>query len=674
MEALFAKLRGGSAAIRAPELEAALRASLPRAQALPPPLLARLAEKLLSIADLNGDGEVSAGELRALLDRQPQLMGLLSGAEGAPGALQAPAALPQSPAPSRKGGLAPPSRAALLGCAAACCGGAAAALRAARVRVGVCTLKTAAWAALLLLAAAAGVAQAALRYAGTEAAARAGGALLHLCFFVLMGTMLRRCATAASRFDALQAALPLSSLTPAHVLAGGGCLLLLPLHVGGHIAHWLEYGGGDAGAAAAWAWGSANPEGAPRVGHAAWSGLALLLCIATMGAGYAARVAWGRYAWFHASHAACLPLVWVAYCAHSPAGGGALALPLALFLAEALLRARQAAQPPLEVASFSLLPAGGVELRLRRPAGLFFQAGQVAWLRLPALGAGYHPFAISSPPEAAGVLTFHVRVASPGGWTAALRALLEARQAGGCRAASSRRLLGGAGEGGGGAGRGLSAALPPLRVHLDGPYCAPCQGVVHVRHGVLVAAGVGVTPAASVLGSLLARAAAARAASSALGEPACEGAGCPVRAALRPLARLDLVWLHNEGGAFAWLTPLLQRFEAAAAADGALAEVLRVHVYLTSLPAASDPAAAMLHLALDALCSDEGVDPVVGLRTVRTRAGRPGSWRELLGALRREAPPGAGATEVFFCGPPALGERVAEGAFDAGFPFHGESY
>jgi 2,4-dienoyl-CoA reductase-like NADH-dependent reductase (Old Yellow Enzyme family) len=86
------------------------------------------------------------------------------------------------------------------------------------------------------------------------------------------------------------------------------------------------------------------------------------------------------------------------------------------------------------------------ELALRlKAAGCDFihvSSGGVSPQQKIALGAGYHPFAISSPPEAAGVLTFHVRVASPGGWTAALRALLEARHAGGCRAASSRRLTG----------------------------------------------------------------------------------------------------------------------------------------------------------------------------------------------------------------------------------------
>jgi NAD(P)H-flavin reductase len=671
MDQLLAHLRGGSAAIRVPELEAALRSSLPRAQALSPALLTRLATKLLAVADLDGNGEVSAAELGLLLEKQPQLMGLLSGCDTAPAALQAPAALPLG-----SHGLPSAWKRGRVVALASGVSGCAACLRRAvyqcRARVGVLSFKTSAWATILLLAGAAGVAQANLRYSGSEAAARSGGALLHLCVFVLMSTMLRRLAAAASRFDALLALLPLSSLTSAHVIAGVGCLLLLPLHVGGHIKHWLEFAGGDADAATSWAWGGANPEGAPRVGHAAWTGLALTLLISAMGFGYYARAAWGRYAWFHASHAACLPLVWVCFCLHSPAGGASIAVPLLLFLAEGAARALQARAPPLELTSFSLLPSGGVELRLLRPAGLFFKAGQVAWLCVPALGRSYHPFAISSAPESAGVITFHVRVASPGGWTAALRALLAARERAGCRNASSRRLLVGA------AAPVMPLPMPPPQppflVHLDGPYCAPCQGVVHVAHGVLVAAGVGITPAASILGSLLARAAAARAASGALGEAAHAGAGCPVRAALRPLARLDLVWLHNEEGGFSWLTPLLQRFEAAAAGDGALAEVLRVHVYLTSLPATSDPAAAMLHLALDALCSDEGVDPVVGLRTVRTRAGKPGSWRELLGTLRREAPGGGVGTEVFFCGPPALGEKVAEGAFDAGLPFHFESY
>ena len=85
-------------------------------------------------------------------------------------------------------------------------------------------------------------------------------------------------------------------------------------------------------------------------------------------------------------------------------------------------------------------------------------------------------------------------------------------------------------------------SLPGLLAWVEGPYAAPCQGVLYADHAVLVAAGVGVTPMASILGSMMARARAAKAAAEAIGDPTAGSAA----SALTPLRRLDIVWVAGE--------------------------------------------------------------------------------------------------------------------------------
>ena len=135
------------------------------------------------------------------------------------------------------------------------------------------------------------------------------------------------------------------------------------------------------------------------------------------------------------------------------------------------------------------------------------------------------------------------------------------------------------------------------------------------------------------------------------------------------------MWLSNDSATFKWIIPLLQRFESDAEADPGLANLLHVHVFLTSLPAASDPRNAMLHLALDSLFEEEGVDVVVGLRA-RTRPGRP-NWAELLSQLSAANTSDTGGTAEVFCfGPNSLCSAVSQ-ACESGpvrLPFHAEIY
>src|SRR5262249_40013876 len=99
--------------------------------------------------------------------------------------------------------------------------------------------------------------------------------------------------------------------------------------------------------------------------------------------------------------------------------------------------------------------------------------GDYVFLRIPAIAKHeWHPFTISSAPEQTN-LTFHVR--SLGNWTSALRHLVEQKKAG-------------------------------LEAYIDGPYGSPTAHLFQSRVAVLIGAGIGVTPFASVLESIVLRA------------------------------------------------------------------------------------------------------------------------------------------------------------------------
>ena len=46
---------------------------------------------------------------------------------------------------------------------------------------------------------------------------------------------------------------------------------------------------------------------------------------------------------------------------------------------------------------------------------------------------------------------------------------------------------------------------PPLEVYIKGPYGSPCSDIYRAEHAVLIATGIGVTPYASLLQSIMAK-------------------------------------------------------------------------------------------------------------------------------------------------------------------------
>jgi len=225
---------------------------------------------------------------------------------------------------------------------------------------------------------------------------------------------------------------------------------------------------------------------------------------------------------------------------------------------------------------------------------------------------------VSSAPQRPDVFTLHVR--SLGNWTRALHELAETRARVGARL--------------------------PLDVEVDGPYGTPSSHIFEARVPVLVAAGIGVTPFAAILESLLLRA---------------KGAWQPTRSVL--VERVYFVWVARDAVSFEWFAELLAAVEASP---------VRAHfelmIYMTA--GRSDATGDGLALALDLVYARAGVDPLTGLRA-RTHLGAP-DWDSLLDGVRAAHP---GATpEVFFCGPDGLAKAVARAAARARLPFRQEHF
>ncbi len=322
----------------------------------------------------------------------------------------------------------------------------------------------------------------------------------------------------------------------------------------------------------------------------------------------------GRFELFYFTH--LLYVAWLALAlAHGPVFWIWAGVPILGFAVEQLLRLQRRGKST-EIIAGHALRSGVTRLELRRPPGFSHRAGDYLFIRVPDLARReWHPFTISSGPEREN-LTLHVR--SLGNWTSALRRLVEKKHAGGSH--------------------------EPLVAHVDGPYGTPAAHIFESQRAVLIGAGIGVTPFASVLESLLMRA---------------YGHGTEPSA----LRKAHFFWLNKDQYSFEWFAALLAHLESIDR-NG----LLDIHICMTS--GHGNITAAALSLARDVVHSMGHRDIVTGLRT-KTRMGDP-DWARLLGNIAAQHAPEP--VDVYFCGPPGLAAKVRPICARLGMPFHEEKF
>ncbi|GFO21666.1 NADPH oxidase 5 [Plakobranchus ocellatus] len=203
-------------------------------------------------------------------------------------------------------------------------------------------------------------------------------------------------------------------------------------------------------------------------------------------------------------------------------------LPGLLFLAETISRiswVRSVYQGRTYIQSVSLLPSEVTHLNISRPPGFNFRPGDYVYIKIPGISKHeWHPFTISSAPEQLDGLSLHIRCA--GSWTKSLRDFfvkyhMEDVEAGAsnssCVPDMQKYII---------RRRASSIAWAkqkPLKAqkidanirkrtitksanvlcHIDGPYGTPSRHIFQSEHAVLIGSGIGITPFASILQSIV---------------------------------------------------------------------------------------------------------------------------------------------------------------------------
>ncbi|NXR41127.1 NOX1 oxidase, partial [Zosterops hypoxanthus] len=234
-------------------------------------------------------------------------------------------------------------------------------------------------------------------------------------------------------------------------------------------------------------------------------------------------------------------------------------------------------------------PARVLELQMQKK-GFCMEVGQYIFVNCPAISLlEWHPFTLTSAPEE-DFFSIHIRAA--GDWT--------------------ERLID-------------TFQLETPRIEVDGPFGTASEDVFQYEVAMLVGAGIGVTPFASILKSIWYK---FQHSDQAL-----------------KIKKIYFYWLCRDTGAFAWFNDLLASLEQKMAESGK-ADFLTYRLFLTGWNNSIANNVA-LHF-------DTATDTVTGLRH-KTIFGQP-MWNMEFAALAAAHP--RSVVGVFLCGPEALAKSL----------------
>lgn len=204
-----------------------------------------------------------------------------------------------------------------------------------------------------------------------------------------------------------------------------------------------------------------------------------------------------------------------------------------------------------------------------------------------------------------------------------------------------------------------------IKCYIDGPYGTPTRRIFASEHAVLVGAGIGITPFASILQSIMYRYRMRKQNNPRCGYSWCES----LKDDEMKLRKVDFIWINRDQKSFEWFVSLLTKLEMDQADEEPEGRFLEMHMYMTSALSKNDMKAIGLQMALDLLAQKEKKDSITGLRT-RTQPGRP-DWSKVFHKMAEE---NKGKVQVFFCGSPALAKVVKAHCEHFNFRFFKENF
>ncbi|XP_006035482.1 NADPH oxidase 5 [Alligator sinensis] len=563
---------------------------------------------------------------------------------------------------------------------------------------------------------------AALRHAsagGWVQVARGCGQCLNFnCTFIGV-LMLRRCLTWL-RATWVAKVLPLDQNVVFHQLVGYVVAALATVHTGAHVGNFARLAQTQA-CYSLWEYLFTTRPGIGWVGgSASITGIILQLLIALMllcSSTFVRRS--GHFEVFYWTHLSYIPL-WALLILHGPHFWKWFVVPGCLFVTEKIVGLAVSRIGGLSIMEINLLPSKVTHLVIKRPQSFHYKPGDYVYLNIPAIAAyEWHPFTISSAPEQQDTIWLHIR--SLGQWTNRLyeyvrqpeppglapkrltRSLRKKR----CQKWMQDLLFGSSGSAGTVAtskdeaieltsykptkpacgSADLTCAqkseeeiLHPtdvpaksggnhqfcnIKCYVDGPYGTPTRRIFTSEHAVLIGAGIGITPFASILQSIMYRYRMQK-----QNCPNCSYSWCEtLKDDDMKLRKVDFIWINRDQKYFEWFVSLLTRLEMDQADEEPEGRFLEMHMYMTSALGKNDMKAIGLQMALDLLAKKEKKDSITGLRT-RTQPGRP-NWSKVFQKIAEE---NKGKVQVFFCGSPALAKVIKAHCEQFSFRFFKENF
>ncbi|XP_032410982.1 NADPH oxidase 1 [Xiphophorus hellerii] len=265
--------------------------------------------------------------------------------------------------------------------------------------------------------------------------------------------------------------------------------------------------------------------------------------------------------------------------------------PMVIYLCERLLRFIRYMQN-VQYRKIVMRPSKVLELQLVKK-GFKMDVGQYVFLNCPAISQlEWHPFTMTSAPEED---FFSVHIRSAGDWTDKLIDIMEK----------------------------LPEGAQGPKMGVDGPFGTASEDVFDYEVSMLVGAGIGVTPFASILKSIWYK--------FKDNDPK-----------LRT-RKIYFYWLCRETNAFEWFADLLKAQENEMEERG-MGDFLTYKLFLTGWDQS--------HVNYIMVNMDQETDVVTGLKQ-KTHYGRP-NWDKEFEQVRNENPTSVVGT--FLCGPEALGK------------------
>ncbi|KAG1652444.1 NADPH oxidase 5 [Nymphon striatum] len=211
-------------------------------------------------------------------------------------------------------------------------------------------------------------------------------------------------------------------------------------------------------------------------------------------------------------------------------------------------------------------------------------------------------------------------------------------------------------------------SLESMPVSIVGPYGSPSSQIFRAEHAVLIGTGIGITPFASILQSIIYRYNEVRSRC-----PKCDHYWLDhAPSSIMSLKKVDFFWINRNHKALEWFSSLLKQLELEQSeypSPKDNRQFFDFYIYITSLVKKDNLSATFLQMALDLMHQKSKKDITTGLKT-KALPGRP-NWDQIFDNIQKKK---AGKVTVFFCGRPELGRILRNKCNLRGFTFCKEKF